>query len=190
MIELKNVTKTVRSGAEDLTILDDVSMAIPDGQFVAVTGASGSGKTTLLAALPYVAKAWWLQRGHLQRHAAAHWRRALVAGSLVAGVYEKTIDRESAYEKLKARATAAPAASAGTAAGSAGPPDAAGAAASGGGMLDAVKDIMLGSTGPRGGRREGLVEKAASSAVRSIGSSVGRELIRGVLGSLLGSKRR
>jgi putative ABC transport system ATP-binding protein len=48
MIQLRNVTKTVRSGTEDLTILSDVSIEIPKGQFVALTGASGSGKSTLL----------------------------------------------------------------------------------------------------------------------------------------------
>ncbi len=48
MIQLSNITKTVRSGDEDLTILSNVSIEIPDGQFVALTGASGSGKSTLL----------------------------------------------------------------------------------------------------------------------------------------------
>lgn len=48
MIRLQNITKTVRSGTEDLTILSDVTIDIPEGQFVALTGASGSGKSTLL----------------------------------------------------------------------------------------------------------------------------------------------
>nr|MDH4390884.1 DUF853 family protein [Aquabacterium sp.] len=65
-------------------------------------------------------------------------------------------------------------------------------AAEDGGLMGTLKDVMLGTTGPRGGRRPGLMEAAASSAVRSIGSAVGREIIRGVLGSLLGggSRRR
>lgn len=48
MIELRQVSKTVRSGAEDLTILYPLDLTIPDGQFAAIVGASGSGKSTLL----------------------------------------------------------------------------------------------------------------------------------------------
>ncbi|MFT3819738.1 MAG: DUF853 family protein [Rubrivivax sp.] len=121
-------------------------------------------------------------------------RKALIAGSLVAGTYEKSVDRESAYEKLKGRA--APAAGGGN--GGSGTitsaplnlPGGPAPAEAGGGMLDMVKDAMFGTTGPRGGRKPGLVESAAQSAVKSIGSAVGREIIRGVLGSLLGGKRR
>jgi DNA helicase HerA-like ATPase len=112
-------------------------------------------------------------------------RKALIAGSLVAGVYEKTIDKESAYEKLAARSTAA----ADTASSiTAGKPGA--APADGGGMMGGLKDILFGSTGPRGGKRDGLAEMAAKSAVRTVGSAVGREIVRGVLGSLLGGGRR
>jgi len=127
-------------------------------------------------------------------------RKKLIDGSLVAGVYEKVVDRESAYEKLKGRAVASADAGAPAAAppsagmpmpphmpiGAAGPAPVTDA---GGGMMNGLKDVLFGSTGPRGGRHEGLAEKAASSAMRSIGSAVGRELIRGVLGSLLGGKR-
>jgi uncharacterized protein len=111
-------------------------------------------------------------------------RQQLITGSLVAGTYEQTADRESAYEMLKGRATTTPPAAKGGAAGPAAPP-----AAAGGGMLDSLKETMFGRTGPRGGQYPGLVDKAASSAVRSIGSAVGRELIRGVLGSLLGGSK-
>ncbi|MDO9075174.1 MAG: DUF853 family protein, partial [Rubrivivax sp.] len=115
-------------------------------------------------------------------------RQALIAGSLVAGAYEKTQDRESAYELLRARAGATATPAGDTAAAPGG--TAAAPAPAGGGMLDSLKETMFGRTGPRGAQYPGLVDKAASSAVRSIGSAVGRELIRGVLGSLLGGKRR
>ena len=125
-------------------------------------------------------------------------RQALMKGSLVAGTYEKTEDRESAYEKIKGRVAIDATAPATTGNGQPGaaprlPIGTAGAPApaqAGGGMMDMLKDAMFGTTGPRGGRHAGLAEKAASSAVRSIGSAVGREIIRGVLGSLLGGSRR
>ena len=48
MIELREVSKTVMSGSDPLTILHPLSIVIPHGQFVAVVGPSGSGKSTLL----------------------------------------------------------------------------------------------------------------------------------------------
>ena len=48
MIELRDVSKTVMSGAEPLTILHPLSIQVPHGQFVAIVGPSGSGKSTLL----------------------------------------------------------------------------------------------------------------------------------------------
>jgi uncharacterized protein len=106
---------------------------------------------------------------------AREQRRALLATSLVAGAYDQAVDRESAYEKLKGRATAAAEAAQQSqpAKGSAG---------------NALSDLVFGSTGPRGGHREGLLEKAASSAARSVGTAI----VRGVLGSIFGggSRRR
>ena len=48
MIELREVSKTVTSGSEPLTILHPLTLQIPGGQFVAIVGPSGSGKSTLL----------------------------------------------------------------------------------------------------------------------------------------------
>ena len=115
-------------------------------------------------------------------------RQALIAGSLVAGIYEKTVDRDSAYEKLKGRtASATPSAGAGTATI---PGGAAEAPAAGGGLLGGISDVLFGATGPRGGKHDGLAQNMARSAVRTIGSTLGREIIRGVLGGIMGSKRR
>ena len=51
MIELRDVSKTVTSGTEPLTILHPLTTSIPRGQFVAIVGPSGSGKSTLLGLL-------------------------------------------------------------------------------------------------------------------------------------------
>ena len=111
-------------------------------------------------------------------------RQQLMAGSLVAGVYEKVVDRESAYEKLKGRVESAPDAPAGAAPGKPGT-----AASQEGGLMDGLNDLLFGSTGPRGGKRDGLVQTMAKSAVRTMGTTAGREILRGVLGGIFGGKK-
>jgi hypothetical protein len=121
-------------------------------------------------------------------------RQALLANSLVAGVYEQTLDRESAYERLKGAAPAAAGspATAGAAAGTVSVP--AGQAPAQATVTDQVLsglgDALFGSTGPRGGQRQGLAQMMVKSAVRNIGSAVGREIVRGVMGSILGGRKR
>ncbi len=137
-------------------------------------------------------------------------RKALMAKSIVAGVYEQAVDRDSAYEKLKGRtlskqpaapernSPAAPSAdgwgnSSSTTTGTASrdttpapPPSTVSREPS---MGDKVQDVLGDLFGGQGSRRkDNIVEAAVKSAARSIGSSVGREIVRGVLGSLLKKK--
>jgi uncharacterized protein len=103
-------------------------------------------------------------------------RKQTIAGSPVAGHYEKMVDRESAYERLKGKSGAT--AGAGE------------AAAGGGGLLGSLGGLF-GGGGSGGGRSsQGIVETAMKSVARQVGSEVGRQIVRGVLGSLMGGGRR
>jgi len=101
-------------------------------------------------------------------------RATLLQTSLVAGTYEKAVDRESAFEKLRGRQGDANSASVGD----------------GGGLAGIFSKIGLPGIGG-GGRssREGVVEAAMKSAARAMASEAGRRIIRGVLGSILGGRR-
>jgi DNA helicase HerA-like ATPase len=107
-------------------------------------------------------------------------RTASIRRSLVAGVYEQTVDRESAYEVLKSRreqneSIATP------------PP----APAQGQSGTGSVFGDMLGSVfGGGNSRRQSAGEAMMKSAARAVGSEVGRQIIRGVLGSILGGSSR
>ena len=124
-------------------------------------------------------------------------RQALIAGSIVAGVYEKHLDRESAFEKIKGRiesrlerATASPASNAanGQRRGQIMPSDnEATPAPAGGGLLDSLGSIFGG-----GARRTrtSAGEQMIRSAASAVGREVGRRIIRGVLGGIFGGAKR
>ena len=119
-------------------------------------------------------------------------RQALRNESIVAGVYEKTLDRESAYEKIKlhaqTRMAAPPAPTSGTTRPGGSAPVASGTPApEGGGLLGSLGDLFGGGQRrTRASAGEQLIKSAASS----VGREVGRQIMRGVLGSIFGSGRR
>ena len=149
---------------------------------------------------------------------SAEERQASIQSGGLLATYGQTIDRESAYEILRGQPAqtqpapgaipAPPAKSAQTSAPDDNressqaqirpaptpqPRQAASAPDSGGGLLGGLGDVLMGSTGPRGGRHKGILESAAKSAARGVAGTVGREIgkqiLRGVLGSILGGRR-
>ena len=105
-------------------------------------------------------------------------RASLIANSLVAGVYETAIDRESAFEMLKTKSDAKLAEQ----------QKAAEAAAIAKQDEEAAKAEARASKASGGGR-DSVVESFAKSAARSVGTNIGRQIVRGVLGSLFGGKK-
>ena len=106
-------------------------------------------------------------------------RNGLINHSPVYGKYEDEVDRESAFEMLQkgvqstTESQDAPAAKGQS-------------VAVDDGILGGLKDILFGSTGPRGGKRDGVVQTMAKSAARQVTN----QIVRGMLGSLLGGRRR
>jgi uncharacterized protein len=106
----------------------------------------------------------------------AEQRKQLMQSSIVAGVYDTPVDRESAFEVLRSRAGVG-----------------AGAVAAGApGQAPASPPWYASIPGMSGGGRRGdsALDAMAKSAARAMGSSVGRQIVRGVLGSLLGGSKR
>ena len=122
-------------------------------------------------------RAWMAAPGSRIGPATEAERRQLASASLMAGKYQQAVDRESAYEILLKRAEAMPVQDAANKADKS-------AQEADGGMMGAVSDFLFGSTGPRGGRRDGVVQSVAKSMVRRAAN----QLVRGVLGSLTGRR--
>ncbi len=110
-------------------------------------------------------------RNHAINHSPLHDR------------YKEMVDRESAYEKLSTSgfATIGDAAAQNK---TVQPADQ--QKSSGGDLMDGLNDLLFGSTGPRGGKRDGVVQTAAKSMARDLG----RQILRGVLGSITGGRKR
>ena len=116
-------------------------------------------------------------------------RKALLTNSIVAGVYEKQLDRESAFEKLTGR-TSTRMGQPGASNVSPNTPTASGAQeapSSGGGFFGGLGSLLGGGASHT---RASAGEQLFKSAASAIGREVGRQVIRGVLGGIFGGGRR
>lgn len=120
-------------------------------------------------------RAWMVAPGSRIGPAAASELQVIRAASILAGKYEAAFDRESAYEILKKRLdkqSELDASSGGTGSDSGDSGDR--------GLTGVVSDFFFGSTGPRGGRRDGIVQSVIKSEVRRTTT----RLLRGLLGGV------
>ncbi len=117
-------------------------------------------------------------------------RKQIIDSSVLAGHYEKAIDRESAFEMLQARA--------GQKVEAAGTPPVAASNATTEGEKPSILAEALGTVtaafqptiGPRGAVHDSVATSMAKSAMRAASSSLGRQLVRGILGGILGGSGR
>src|SRR5881398_995475 len=116
----------------------------------------------------------------------ADQRKQIIASSIIAGHYEKAVDRESAFEKLQERAGQKVEA-AGTPAATPGASVPEEAKAS---FFDTVVSVFQPKIGPRGGVQDSVATSMAKSAMRAASSQMGRQVVRGILGGILGGGSR
>jgi DNA helicase HerA-like ATPase len=115
-------------------------------------------------------------------------RKEIIQSSVIFGHYEETLDRESAFEMLRARAgqkveaAESPAATPGASV-----PE--GAKTS---FFDTIVSVFQPKIGPRGGIQDSVATSMAKNAMRAASSQMGRQIVRGILGGILGggSRRR
>ena len=121
---------------------------------------------------------------------SAEQRQQIINSSVLAGHYEKAIDRESAYEELRTRAaektatTNAPSATPGASV----PAPAKDSFLNQ--VMGSIGSIFKPTIGPRGGVHDSAATSMAKSAARAASSQIGRQVVRGLLGGILGSSRR
>jgi hypothetical protein len=92
-------------------------------------------------------------------------RGQLIRGSVLYGHYEKAVDRESAYEKLKEKAESS-------------------------GTTPQEKQTPSRRTAEPKSETTKIIQAMAKSAAHAVGSQIGRQIIRGVLGSIFGTARK